>query len=128
MKIRIFENSIRLRVAPSEVERLTKGEKIEASIRWGAAPLKNFSFTMETGPPHIFFHEKPQPGIAITLDASQVAEWAQSDENALKHSFDNHAAHDGLNISLEKDYACIGRGEENHPDRFPNPQADEKVC
>jgi hypothetical protein len=128
MKIRIFENSIRLRVAPSEVDRLSKGEKIEASIRWGAAPLKNFCFSLEPGPTHIFFHEKPQPGIAITLDASKVSEWSQSDENALKHTFDNNAAHDALVISLEKDYACIGRGEEAHPDRFPNPQAGDKVC
>lgn len=51
MKIRMRENSLRLRVARSEMERLLKDGRIRETIRFAASPEASFTWALEAGTP-----------------------------------------------------------------------------
>ena len=123
MKLRIHENSIRLRLKPSEVETFRRTGKVEDTLWFGAGiylvyGLKASSKTevLET----VFAENR----LRIVVPRGWVDLWADSDQEG----FVGVQPLDGggtLRIIVEKDYKCLHRpSTEEDGDVFPHPMAD----
>ncbi len=117
MKIRILDDTIRLRLDRSEVEALGHGRQVEATTRFadGAA------FVYALVPADI---DDPQAGFSegrlrVTVPTDQLRRWAE-DESAVSI----RGEHGPTKILVEKDFECLEpRDGEDQGNRFRNPKA-----
>ena len=122
MKLRIHENSIRLRLKPSEVETFRRTGKVEDTLWFGAGiylayGLKASSKTevLET----VFAENR----LRIVVPRGWVDLWADSDQEG----FEGVQPIEGggtLRIIVEKDYKCLHRPSTEEGDVFPHPLSD----
>jgi hypothetical protein len=116
MKLRVRNNSLRLRLNRREVEGLAAGAALREQIHFpGNACL---AYELDSSPasqPETTF---TQGVIHISAPETMVSDWANSDEIGLY--FDLPANGAALSIAIEKDLECIdGPVEERDPDAFP---------
>jgi hypothetical protein len=116
MKLRLRENTLRLRVNRREVDRLAAGEAIEEYMAFpNSAQL---SYILETGgreEPLVSFKDGV---IRVTAPLVEVQNWAQAESVGLY--FQVPAGELFLKVSIEKDLQCVdGPSEELDPDAFP---------
>ena len=122
MKLRIKENSLRLRVMRSELERLQAGERIEASIRFGPAAdaVLRYSLAIEAtakDPIGVSFHLQE---IATRISREQLELWSSEVQVGLYASLPIDSG-TTLEVSIEKDFACLDSNGEENADTFANP-------
>jgi hypothetical protein len=127
MKLRMKQNSIRLRVTRSELSHLQAGEDIQESVRFTAEPDAVLVYVLRTGP-------QVQPvtvtfasqRIVVTLSQSQLTNWSAEDQVGVYASsaVDTTTA---LEVAIEKDFACLDKSDEDNKDTFANPLAGA-VC
>lgn len=120
MKIRILDNSIRLRLSQTEVQHLSEKGKVEAQTQFGLAPNASLIYSLEkkeTPAIHAAFSDNR---IQIFLPNQMATDWATSDEVGLE---DDMPLGDGiaLHILVEKDFKCLTERSEDESDLFPNP-------
>lgn len=122
MKLRILDNSIRLRLTQSEVNGL--GQDGAVSSRMAFPDGHAFSFAVESSPacvrPEAYFTGSV---IRIRLPESTVIPWVSSEQVSIEGE---QGLEDGntLRILVEKDFACLApRAGEDESDLFPHPQA-----
>ena len=117
MKLRILDDSIRLRLDRAEVERLGRGGHVEAVTRFPGGTALRYRLT--TGP-----HEDASYGggeISVTLPAPAANHWACTESEV---SIRARLPVDGgaLSILVEKDFECLApRDGESQTNRFRNP-------
>lgn len=123
MKLRIRDNSLRLRLTQTEVRTLrTDGQVTAATAFPGGASLvyallcddevAELTATMLDGT------------ITVRVPATVAHEWADSDEVSLRG---DRALDDGQSLSLlvEKDFTCLAPREgEDESDMYPHPKAE----
>jgi hypothetical protein len=120
MKLRVLDDSLRLRLGVSEVAAIGAGTAVRARTRFpGGATL---DCTLAVGDATRITATLAGAAIVVTLPRATATAWAGSDAVSL------HGAEpvDGgeLAILVEKDFACVTpRAGEDAADRFPNPQA-----
>ena len=127
MKLRIKGNSIRLRVTRSELARLQAGERIQETVRFSASPNARFSYVLEIGP-----HSQPvtvafvAQQIVVSVSQEQLTSWSGEHQVGVYASFpvDETTV---LEVSIEKDFACLDLSDEDNADTFANPLAG-KAC
>jgi hypothetical protein len=127
MKMRIKGNSLRLRVARSELARLEAGECVAELTRLGPSQDDVLSYSLkgdETAAEVTVNYESGR--IAVLLPVAGLRAWAGSDEVGI-HALLNVGDGNSLEVSVEKDYACLDRGAEDNEDTFANPHAG-KAC
>lgn len=120
MKLRIRDNSIRLRLTRTEVDTLSSAGRVCARVSFpGGAGL---DYTIEsstvTARPAALFSEGT---LAVLLPDAEVKQWASTEQVSIaaEELLDDG---DHLNILVEKDYACLAPREgEDDSDMFPNP-------
>ena len=123
MKIRLYKDSVRLRLSPGEVEVLAKGEKVTEAFQWGDIVELNFELIPDDS---ITLNVTPNRSTwQITWQKEKLLEWSESEEVGIYHDFANKGTKH-IKVSIEKDFACVGREGEDKKDRFPNPNA--KAC
>jgi hypothetical protein len=127
MKLRILGNSLRLRISRSELERLQADGSIEDSIRFSSAPEASLTYALavEPGEEGVRVRYSPQR-VAVLLNEAQLRTWSQPNEVGIYVSVSN-GSEKGLQLTIEKDFACLDRSHASNADAFPNPHAD-KVC
>lgn len=129
MKLRILDNSIRLRLTRSEVDTLSA----EGIVAGGTAfpGGREFRYVLESSPasvsPAAFFSERV---ITVRLPEDAVRAWASSDEVSIagEQRLDEGAV---LDLLVEKDFRCLtGREGEDESDMFEHPLAssDQADC
>lgn len=124
MKLRIRDNSVRLRLERSEVDTLRDHKRVAASTQFAATT--EFTYAIESdatcGSPTAEFVANT---IVVRLPAAAIAEWADSEQVSI--AGEQVAAGDKtLSILVEKDFACLApRDGEDESDMFPHPQADD---
>ena len=129
MKLRIRENSIRLRLKQGEVDQLASGQGIAEQTRFPDSVLIYRLVTAETGATSASFDNGE---LTVTLLKSEVVEWAQTDlvsiitQQALEQD-------EALSILVEKDFQCLAPGDhrlcDDDHDTYPNPNAgSENGC
>ena len=111
MKVRLFEQSIRVRLSQSEVAKLAATGQLSETLSFaGGGTLE---YAIESGPAL----EASLQGskLAITLPADRALRWATDSEVAIS------GVSGGVQISVEKDFQCLHGPESENPDAFPNP-------
>lgn len=127
MKLRVRDNSIRLRLTQTEVDRLKRDGLVSAKT--GFPGGRDFGYSIESSPasvkPEAFFSEST---ITVRVPESDVLAWASSN---LVSMSGNLQLDDGqsLDILVEKDFACLAPREgEDESDMFPHPSGETANC
>lgn len=123
MKLRIKQDSIRLRITRSELVRLQAGESIQESVQFAPAVESILRYVLK-------FTEQVQPiaatfvsqQITVTISPQQLATWSAEDQVGA-YACLPIIGETALSIALEKDFACLDRSDEDNTDTFANPLA-----
>lgn len=122
MKLRIKGDSLRLRVSRSELDRFLEGERIQDTIHFGAASEAKLTYALEialqTAPVRVKYESQT---VTVCLSDSQARNWARPSEVGV-YSAVAIDPHFSLDIIIEKDFACLDRGEAENEDTFENPK------
>ena len=123
MKLRIRENTIRLRLKRSEVEKLASGQSIVESTQFPESVLTYRLDVADEGP---FAASFGQGSLAVRLPMSDVRQWAQSDQVSILAE-QSVGESQVLSLLVEKDFKCLSPGhhrpDEDDDDTYPHPDA-----
>lgn len=122
MKLRIRDNSVRLRLERGEVDVLRDQGLVSARTSFPGGV--EFHYAVESSPasvnPGAFFSEAT---LTVRLPETMVLGWANTAQVSITGE---QRVDDGtvLSILVEKDFACLTpRDGENEADMFPHPEA-----
>jgi hypothetical protein len=126
MKLRIKGNSLRLRLGPSEIERLLDSGRIEETIRFAPGDAAQLTYALELADSaddvSLRYHPRE---ITVVLSRSRARSWAQGDGIGVAGAIE--VGDGSLELLVEKDFACLDHRDEENEDTFPNPKAGA-VC
>ena len=124
MKLRILDNSIRLRLTRSEVTALSRDGMVTARTEFPGG--RSFTYVVESSPasvaPGAFFSNNV---MTIRLPETAVLAWAASEQVAIdgEQRLDDGGV---LHVLVEKDFACLApRADEDESDMFPHPRSEQ---
>ena len=121
MKLRIRDNSVRLRLTRGEVDQLRDDGLVCARTTFPGG--REFQYAVESSPasvkPGAFLSECV---ITVRLPETSVLAWANSEQVSI--TGEQLLDDDKLVILVEKDFACLApRDGEDESDMYPHPQA-----
>ncbi|MDA0678998.1 MAG: hypothetical protein O3A13_06395 [Proteobacteria bacterium] len=127
MKLRIRDNSIRLRLSQSEVQAVNSTGLVKGRVQFAGS--NSFDYVLESSPATV----KPEAHISnnvltVRIPQLDISQWAESEQVSITsgQSLDDG---DQLTILVEKDFACLApRDGEDESDMFPHPDADLESC
>jgi len=126
VKIRILDDSIRLRLTRGEVERVGKGEVVEGSTHFPGGA--RFRYALERGDVDAPGARFEDGRIAVVLPHAAAQAWADGSDVGIEA----RPAVDGeqsLRLLIEKDFKCLApRDGEEDTDAFEHPLAGEAQC
>lgn len=124
MKLRIHENSIRLRLKPSEVASLRNEGKVEDTLWFGAGVYLAYGLKVSSRT-DVLETDFAGNRLRIFVPEAWVAPWADSEQEGFE-GVQPIEGGETLRISVEKDYKCLHRPmEAEEGDIFPHPLAEE---
>ncbi|HEY4046880.1 MAG TPA: hypothetical protein VGM27_08440 [Acidobacteriaceae bacterium] len=127
MKLRIQGNSLRLRVARSELARLTNGERVEEMIHFAPEPSAALRYVLASSSETDSVNVSYLPGeILVIVGSEQLRIWSAEDQVGIYATLDL-GSFGSLAISVEKDFACLDGSDEKNRDTFVNPLGS-RVC
>jgi hypothetical protein len=123
MKLRIRENTIRLRLKRAEVDQLASGGKIVEQTCFPDSVLTYSLDIADDGNVSASFRDGR---LAISLPESDVTQWAENDQVSIvaEQALGDSGA---LSLLIEKDFKCLAPGHhrpcEDDTDTYPHPEA-----
>jgi hypothetical protein len=124
MKLRINENSLRLRLTQKEVAQFRRSGRVDAAICF--APRRTFSYSIESVPDaaevSAYLNDA---AIRIVIPTGVAIPWADSDDVGIQ-AWQPTGDDLRLELLIEKDFQCLHRTAEQDPDAYPNPLAVTK--
>lgn len=122
MKLRIRDNSVRLRLMRGEVETLQKDGLVAAGTTFPGS--RTFRYVVESSPasvaPAAFLSDNV---LTVRLPESVVLAWATTEQVSIEGE-QSLGDGDKLSILVEKDFACLAPREgEDESDMYPHPSA-----
>ncbi len=125
VKLRIRDNSVRLRLTRGEVDTLRDEGLVRARTEFPGG--RDFGYVVESSPasvnPGAFFSDGV---VTVRLPETAVLAWANSDQVSIRGEQLLDDAK--LSILVEKDFACLAPREgEDESDMFPHPMAQADV-
>lgn len=127
MKLRILNNSLRLRLSQTEVGILAEQKRVSATVHFSGAAVLHYCIELhdEVQTPVAVFEDHR---ITISLPPAQGLEWANSNTVSLRANNVLDSG-DNLTILIEKDFKCLtDRPSEDESDLFPHPKEGEVAC
>lgn len=123
MKLRIKDNTLRLRLGQSEVNQLTQHGRIRAEMPLPYPRSQSLIYELAMGQGSVMEVAFSGMKLIIRVPEEQVFEWVKTDQVGISSVID--AGDDkNLHITIEKDFQClIEREGEDDSDSFPNPNA-----
>ena len=127
MKLRVLDNSIRLRLTRSEVELVRTDGLVRGRVAF--AGRNSFDYILESSPATV----KPEAHISnnvltVRIPEAEILSWANSEEVSISASQILDGG-DQLSILVEKDFACLAPREgEDETDMYPHPEAGKQDC
>lgn len=119
MKLRIVDDSIRLRLTVSEVASIARGASVESRTRF---PSATFDYALCVGDVPQIAARFDSARIVVTLPKAVATRWAGGTEVSL-HG-DQRTDGGALRILVEKDFTCVEPREgEDQGDLYPNPKS-----
>ncbi|MBT8108948.1 MAG: hypothetical protein KJP17_11965 [Gammaproteobacteria bacterium] len=127
MKLRIRDNSIRVRLMRGEVDELRSNGIVAAHTDFPGG--RTLRYCVESSPasvnPAAFFSEN---AITVSLPETTVLAWATTEQVSI-HGEQVLADGETLAILVEKDFVCLtGRDDEDESDMYPHPEAGKLSC
>ena len=123
MKLRIRDNSVRLRLTRSEVETLRSDGMVSSRTAFPGG--REFQYVLESSPANV------SPGVSLSdfvmtvrLPETSVLAWAATDQVSIEGE---QLLNDGekTTILVEKDFVCLApRAGEDESDMFPHPKSE----
>ena len=126
MKLRIKDNSIRLRLTQTEVEQIGNGDQIHNNLNFtGGERVSYLLVGSAVENPEIDYKDNR---ISISVPTEILTIWANSNEVSLLYELS--LDHDNvLKLLIEKDFACLTpREDEDESDLFPHPEKGKNQC
>lgn len=123
MKLRLRDNSIRLRLLQTEVTQLRETGNVSERIIFGANPTETLTYSLRvSGETEKIFAQMTDNRIEIFLPVLTAENWADSNEIGL-YETQNIGDPGELKITVEKDFVCVDRpSDEDNKDAFPHPK------
>lgn len=122
MKLRLRENSIRLRLLQNEVTQLREIGNVSETIVFGVNPTEYLTYSLRTSAEVLEISAQMIDNqIEIFLPMLIAEKWADSDEVGLygTQEIGDLAV---LKIIVEKDFVCVDRPfDKDNKDAFPHP-------
>jgi len=119
MKIRIKENSIRLRLTKSEVEQFLIDGQFSQTCKIGT---NIFSYTLKSSEEvEDLMATFDKNNITVFMPNSYLPQWKAAD----KVGFTNSVVMEDkvtLSLKVEKDFVCLDDTDEDQSDNYPNPR------
>jgi hypothetical protein len=117
MKLRLHENSVRIRLRQPEVERLGSGGCVENATLLGPGPTARFECRVISGAVAEITSDLADGVLTVFLPAAAAAAWSQGEDVGLYAETTW-----GLSIAVEKDFRCIEpRATEDETGAFERP-------
>jgi hypothetical protein len=118
MKIRIEDNSVRMRLRKSEVSELSRKGRLCATTFF---PEQLFEYCLQADPGIADLQASFTGGkITVRLPLAWIQTWPDSPKVGFETTFEVGA--DSLHILVEKDFVCLDRDPETQKDQFANPK------
>lgn len=127
MKLRIRDNSLRLRLSRPEVDTIRDLGLLRSVVHFPGGA--RFEYALESSPASVAPTAAYVDNVMLVkLPESAVREWADSDEIAI--ASDEVVGNGGvLTLLVEKDFACLSpRDGEDESELFPHPETGERSC
>lgn len=126
MKLRIQNNSVRLRLTRTEVDRLARNGEVAAFT--GFPGEQALRYAVKSGDPGSVAARFEADAIVVTIPAAEVHDWAMSDRVSIRGS-EPLTGGDSLAILVEKDFACLKPREgDDESDMFAHPREGRETC
>ena len=127
MKLRILNNSLRLRLSQTEVRELTTQQRVCASTNFPGGGQLQYCLQLSDRLNDIQASFSDQK-VLISLPANMANDWANSDTISLRAE-NTLADGEALSLLIEKDFKCLtDRPHEDESDLFPHPKDGEIAC
>jgi len=123
MKLRLLDDSIRLRLSRTEVAASRAGGTVAAQTRFADGNV--FRYVLRSVPEQAFGARWLDHQIVVDVPAAQLAQWA-TDEQSVSLCGEVPLPDGGrLKLLVEKDFTCLSHHtDEDQSDLFANPQAN----
>ena len=118
MKIRIKGNSVRMRLNRSEVSKLTTEGYVEEHTAFGESKFTYALKSVKEGEELTASFEKNM--ITMFVPIILIQDWSNNDITGFSASMPLNEK-ESLALLLEKDFQCLDRIEEDHHDKYENP-------
>lgn len=113
MKLRIEDDTLRLRLSDAEVREFAEQGHVEGAVHFGPNPAQRLTYALERGSerPQTMPNEEPvqihyEPGALTVLVPFELAKtWVETDQTGFSHDLPL-AENQRLHILVEKDLDC----------------------
>jgi hypothetical protein len=127
MKLRVLDNSIRLRLTRSEVDAALQDGLVKGRVTFPAS--KSFAYVLESSPAAVSSEAKISNNVlTVRIPESEIRAWASSEQVSIAAE---QVLDEGgyLKILVEKDFACLAPREgEDESDMFAHPREGQENC
>lgn len=127
MKLRILDNSLRLRLTRTEVDSVVNDGLVKGHVSF--AGTNSFTYVLESSPATVNAEAHISNNVlTIRIPESEIKKWGASEQVSIssKQNLDDGGA---LKILVEKDFACLApREDEDESDMYPHPGAGSESC
>lgn len=123
MKLRLRENSIRLRLLQTEVKQLRETGNVSERIIFGINPTETLTYSLRVSEDaETIYAQIIDNHIEIFLPLNEAETWADTNEVGL-YSTQKIGDLGELKITIEKDFVCVERpNDKDNKDAFPHPK------
>lgn len=119
MKIRIRENSVRLRLTKTEVDAFCKNGIFKQETSF---PNQLFYYTLAVSPDiHELTADFKSNEIRVLMPSVFKDAWEQTDKVGFQNEIKVRDS-ESLLLKVEKDFVCLDETEEDQSDNYPNPR------
>ena len=128
MKLRMKNNSVRLRLTQNEVARFAETGQVRETIQFGSEPQQQFVYCLESSSEIAEIQARfKENRLIITVPERQAKDWANTAQIGLKED-QKIGGGNFLRVTIEKDFACLEpRDGEDETDAFPHP-LEKQIC
>lgn len=123
MKLRLRDDSIRLRLTSREVDELSSKGTVDASTRFGGADDHHLLYGIEATTDGVVYATFLNRRITIYIPAQVIGDWSGTDRVGIEEK-QSLGAGRYLQILVEKDFSCLKpRDGDDDTDTYPHPDA-----
>jgi uncharacterized protein DUF7009 len=119
MKLRIHENSLRLRLTQKEVAEFRSSGRVDAAVSFAAGRTLSYSLQSIRDASEVSA-DLNDCAIRVVIPIGLAIPWADSDQIGIQ-AWQTTSDGARLELVIEKDFQCLHQSAAQDPDAYPNP-------